>query len=267
MTVLEEQTAADMSALNYPELLTLELPYEDGEPLETNWHRAEINLLIDSLDQARPDHSNYFAGGNMFIYYSLDQVRNRDYKGPDFFVVLDVDGRADRKSWIVWEEDGRYPNVIVELLSASTATYDKNGKKSLYEKTFRTPEYYCYDPDAQDLMGWRLVDGHYIALESNENDWLWCAQLGVWLGAWTGEYLGIPGTWLRFYTKEGELIRTHKEAERQRTEAERQRAEAERQRAEAERQRAEAERQRADTLAQENQAMRALLRAAGIDPD
>jgi len=114
MTVLDQQAPGS----TYPELLDLELPYEDGEPLESNWHRADMNLLIEVLDQLRPDHSNYFAGGNMFIYYSYEQVRNRDYKGPDFFVVLDVDGRHDRKSWVVWEEGGRYPNVINEKMRA-----------------------------------------------------------------------------------------------------------------------------------------------------
>src|SRR5881296_1277934 len=49
----------------------------------------------------------------MFIYYSARQVRNRYYyKGPDFFVVRNVDGVKDRPCWIVWEEDGRFPNVI-----------------------------------------------------------------------------------------------------------------------------------------------------------
>lgn len=277
MTVLEAQAPV----LTYPALSTLDLPYEDGEPLESNWHRADMNLLIEVLDQLWPDRSNYFAGGNMFIYYSYEQVRNRDYKGPDFFVVLGVDGRHDRKSWVVWEEGGHYPNVIIELLSASTAVYDKTGKKTLYERTLRTPEYFCYDPDTQELLGWRLVGDAYLQLESNEDDWLWCEELGLWLGEWEGEYLGVQATWLRFFTPEGELVLTHKEAGRRRTAIERRHAEAERQRAlaaeqqaAAERQRAEVaqqqaatERQRSAAFAQENEKMRALLRAAGIDPD
>ena len=41
----ERQTLSELpAAVTLP---TLELPTEDGIPLESPWHRAEINLLID----------------------------------------------------------------------------------------------------------------------------------------------------------------------------------------------------------------------------
>jgi hypothetical protein len=43
----------------------------------------------------------------MCLYYSARQARERDYKGPDFFVVKPTDGQRQRKAWIVWEEDGQ----------------------------------------------------------------------------------------------------------------------------------------------------------------
>lgn len=216
------------------ELPALELPTEDGIPLESNWHRQEMNLLIDCVHTHWRGRTDFFVGGNMFIYFSFDQVRNRDYRGPDFFVVKDVDGTRDRGAWIVWEEQGRYPNVIVELMSPSTREVDLNFKKRLYEQTFRTPEYFCYDPTTAHLVGWQLRAGKYVELEPNEHGWLWSEELGLWLGLWDGEFQGNTTTWLRFYTPEGELVPTAAEAEAQRAEAEaaaRQEAEA---RAEAE---------------------------------
>ncbi len=68
-------------------LAELELPAEDGVPIESNWHRIEINLLIDSVHSLWRDRDDYFAGGNMFIYFSLEQIRRKNYRGPDFFVV------------------------------------------------------------------------------------------------------------------------------------------------------------------------------------
>jgi Uma2 family endonuclease len=242
------------------QLPDIELPTEDGEPLESSWHRAAINLLIDALDQHWRDRTDYYAGGNMFIYYSLEQARNRDYRGPDFFAVLDVDGSNPRDAWVVWEEDGRYPNVIVELLSPSTAEVDRTTKKRLYEQTFRTPDYFCYDPGAQTLEGWRLREGRYELLAPNEAGRLWCQELGLWLGPWEGRYLGQQAIWLRFFTPDGELIATMGEAEAQR-------AEAEARRAEAEAQRAETEARRAQAAEAESERLRARLRAAGIDPD
>ena len=32
-----------------PDIPDLDLPYDDGEPLESNWHRLQINLLGDTL--------------------------------------------------------------------------------------------------------------------------------------------------------------------------------------------------------------------------
>ena len=207
-------------------LPTLELPTEDGVPLETSWHRMEINLLIEVLGYYWRQRSDFYCGGNMFLYYSLEQVRHRDYRGPDFFVVLGVDGSYLRKAWVVWEEGGRYPNLIIELLSTSTAQKDKTVKKALYEQTFRTPEYYCYDPERQELMGWRLVRGSYEPIEVDARGWLWSEQLGLWLGRWEGEYQEKRAFWLRFYDAAGNLVPLRAEAEARRAEAEARRAEA-----------------------------------------
>jgi len=218
----------------------LELPSEDGIPLESSWHRDEINLLIASIRCHWRDRTDYYVAGNMFIYYSLQQARSREYRGPDFFVVKDVDGSYMRDSWIVWEEGGRYPDVIIELLSPSTAHQDKGVKKRLYERTFRTPEYYCYDPLSEELLGWRLSARGYVPIEPDPQGRLWSEELELWLGIWAGEYLQQHAHWLRFFEADGKLVLIADEAAQQRADAEQLRAEAERRRAEAERQRAEA---------------------------
>ena len=46
-----------------------------------------------------------------------------------------------RKSCVVCEEDGKYPNVILEILSPTTANTDREYKKEHYQNSFRTPEY------------------------------------------------------------------------------------------------------------------------------
>ena len=97
--------------------------------MDTPWHRDEIALLIDTYRQARGSDRSYYCGGNMFIYYSSRQAdaalrREFEYGGPDFVIVLDVDGTRDRQTWKVWEDEVRYPNVIIGLLSPSTAKAD-----------------------------------------------------------------------------------------------------------------------------------------------
>lgn len=236
------------------ELPPTDLPYDDGDKMESPWHAENSFLLKASYVAFRGGYMDtFFVGVNMFVYYSTQQVRNRDYKGPDVFIVKDVDGTRDRLSWIVWAEDGRYPDVIFELLSSSTEEADLGSKQRLYERVFHTAEYFCIAPDVERLLGWRLERSSYVPIQPDERGWLWSAELGLWLGAWRGLFLGHERTWARFYTADGALVLLPDEAEHER-------AEAERQRAEAEHERAEAERQRADELADRLAALEAELK-------
>ncbi len=238
-----------------------DLIFDDGEPLESNRHRVAMNALIDSYQHHRSPATDFYAAGNMFVYYSSTQKMNKDFRGPDFFVVLNVDGLKERQGWVVWEEGGRYPDVIVELMSRSTKKVDTGVKKDLYDQIFKTTDYFVYDPlDPSKLQGWHLSNGSYQELETNDRGWLWSEKLGLWLGSWHGT-IGCETTyWPRFYQPNGDLVLLAAEAESQRAEAESQRAETECQRAETERQRAETERQRSERLA-------ARLRELGEDPD
>jgi Uma2 family endonuclease len=242
-----------------------DLIFDDGEPLETNRHRIAMNVLIRSLDLAYRDRNDFFAGGNMFIYYSSTQARNRDFRGPDFFVVLNIDGSYPREGWVVWEEGGRYPDVIVELMSDSTATVDLTTKKDLYERTFKTPDYFVYDPfDPNSLQGWHLdLDEGYQELTPNEQGWLWCQRLGLWLGTWQGTINRNEAAWLRFYDRQGNLVPLPEEAAQQQAEqAQRQAEEAQRQAEEAQRQAEEAQRQA--EVAEKQGALRQLLRLLAV---
>lgn len=198
--------------------------YSDEPPLETDRHLEQIILLLTCLKwwwQQRPDapetrRNNFYAAGNLTIYYSNRQRRNEHFRGPDFFVVLDTEYK-ERKSWVVWEEEGKYPNVIVEMLSDSTAEVDRGLKKDLYQNTFRTPEYFWFDPYSLEFQGFRLLEGFYEAIVPTERGWLWSRQLEL--------YLGVVEESLRFFTPEGVLVPAPTEVALQ-AETERQRAEA-----------------------------------------
>jgi Uma2 family endonuclease len=207
-----------------------ELPDDDGIPMESARHKAQMDLLIDALIPWLSEREDGFIGGNMFVYYSLAQVRNKDFKGPDFFAVLGVP-KGERRSWVVWEE-GKAPDVVIELLSDSTSQADKNLKKLIYQNQMRVPEYFWYDPfNPDDLAGFSNDKGIYQPIVANAQNQLVSQSLGLALQLWQGNYKGINATWLRWGTLLGELLPTPEEKERQRAEQERQRAEQERQRA------------------------------------
>jgi len=114
----------------------MELPWEDGVPMETQRHKWQLDLLMDGLLGWLAAREDGYVGGNMFVYYSLAQVRNQDFKGADFFVAL-----GERRCWVSWEE-GKTPDVVIELLSEGTAAADKGEKKRIYQGQMHVPEYF-----------------------------------------------------------------------------------------------------------------------------
>jgi Uma2 family endonuclease len=261
----------------------------DEPQMESTQHYQQLALLVSHLEWHWREQADFFIGANLTVYYTLEQLRTRKFLGPDFFLVRGVDSRP-RTSWAVWNEDGRYPDLIIELLSDSTAEVDRTEKKRLYQTMFRTPEYFWFSPITQEFAGFRLINRWYEAIPADERGRRWSEVLRLYLGVVNGQ--------LRYFEADGTLVlgpaetalreREYAEAERQRAEQERQRAEQERQRAElaelqteqaqsqaeqeryradqerqareAAEQQAEAEHQRAERLAQR-------LRDLGIDLD
>jgi Uma2 family endonuclease len=219
----------------------------DEPPLESSLHLQQLILLVQCLNWLWKDRNDYFAAGNLTVYYSPNQKKSEDFRGPDFFVVLGAEKR-ERRSWAVWEENGQYPHIIIELLSDSTAAVDRGRKKTLYADVFRTPDYFWFDPHNLEFQGFHLVDGAYQALVPNQAGHLWSQQLGL--------FLGIEAQQLRFFTPDGMLVPTPEES-----------ATAASQRAEAALLEVETERQRAVAVQQQNERLMAKLRELGVELD
>ncbi|MBW4521966.1 MAG: Uma2 family endonuclease [Scytolyngbya sp. HA4215-MV1] len=216
-------------------------------PSQTYRHLQQLILLLTSLEWLWRDRTDFFAGGNLSIYYSTREHKSGDFRGLDFFVVLDTE-RKERKSWVVWEEDGKYPNFILEVLSDSTAQIDQGLKKQIYQDIFRTPDYFRFHPYTLELKGFKRTYRQYEEIQPNEHGWLWSEELQL--------FLGMLNKQLRFFTPDGNLVLTPPEAATQQI----QQIETEWQRAGAAEAQVIAERQRVEQLLQQ-------LRLAGIDPD
>ncbi|WP_428268249.1 Uma2 family endonuclease [Haliangium sp.] len=242
-----------------------ELVTDDGVPMESLQHRHQMNLFIDVVTEALAARGrrDCYLSGNQFVYYSLEQAefvathapdKYQHLIGPDVFFVDHV-SPDPRGAWVVWKEHGRYPDVIVELLSPSTRSNDYGPKKERYERLFRTEEYYLYEPHGEHFDAFHLgSDGRYHAAPRDPRGWVWSPRFELWIGTWHGAHgrFGEATSWLRCYDADGTLIRSPLEL-----------AEAERKRAEAERKRAEAERKRADAAERELERLRAELARRG----
>lgn len=229
-------TAQQLDAL-MPDASQLE---SDELEMESSLHYTQLLILVSCLEWLWRDREDFFIGANLTIYYSRQQLRTREFRGPDFFLVQPTEKRP-RKSWVVWEEEGKYPNLIIELLSPSTASVDRTDKKELYQNRFRTPEYFWFSPDTFESQGFRLIGDQYEEISPNVNNWRWSEQLGL--------YLGVEQGVLRYWTEDGNLVLTPAEAAQQAVSV-----------AQEAQSRAEQAELRAEQLAQQ-------LRSLGIEPE
>jgi Uma2 family endonuclease len=226
---------------------------DDGEPMESARHRQQMTVLIESLEYAWRERDDFYVGGNMFLYFSEVQARNNDFRGPDVFVVMNTT-RRERRAWVVWEEAGKAPDVIIELLSEKTERIDRGEKMRVYARTLKVAEYFLFDPFSAVFEGYELdaLRGSYMAKTPDASGRLKCEQLGLSLGKARGTLYAVTADWLRWFGADKRLLEMP--AERANAEAERASAEAERVNAEAER--ANAEAKRADQLAAELASLR-----------
>ena len=140
---------------------TVVYPESDGKPMaETDLHRKQMTYLIVALDDWYRAEPRVYVSGNLLIYYEEENI----YKSvaPDTFVVFGVPKR-ERRIYKIWEE-GKVPDVVVEITSKSTQNEDLEGKWALYAQ-LGVQEYFLFDPLAEYLdpllQGYRLLDGVY----------------------------------------------------------------------------------------------------------
>lgn len=201
-----------MTAQQLADLMPDATQLESNEPeIESSLHYAQLALLVACLEWLWRDRTDFFIGANLTIYFSREQLKNRDFRGPDFFLVNQTQCRP-RKSWVVWEEGGQYPDLIIELLSPATAKTDapreplceRSLKKVLYQDRFRTPEYFWFSPETLEFEGYRLVGQHYDAIAPNAAGQRWSEVLGL--------FLGVQDETLRYFHPSGELVPTPEES-------------------------------------------------------
>lgn len=214
------QAAAFNSTIGQLEAENLAFPptdlWSDAPPLESDLHRDQIDLLIRLIRWAFRDRQDVYVAGNLTVYYSPRQKKSEYFRGPDVFVVLGIENHP-RRSWTVWHEGGRYPNIVIELLSDSTADIDRGEKKELYQSVWRLPEYFWFDPTTLEFQGFQLAKGQYKPIQPTTQGWLWSDELGL--------YLGIHDQKLRLFTANETLLPLPEEDAIHQVERERQRAE------------------------------------------
>jgi Uma2 family endonuclease len=193
-------------------------PDSDGQPMADNTKQFRwIVVIQQNLDWWFAKDANVFVAGDLLWYPVEGEPTIRC--APDVMVAL---GRpkGDRGSYQQWKEEGIAPQVVFEILSPGNRLTEMNKKQVFYQR-YGVEEYYLYDPDTNDLSGWRRVDGSFDVIDPIQN----------WVSSRLGIRFDLSGEELQIFHPDGTSFSSYAAIAQQVTEA-KQQAEAARQQAE-----------------------------------
>jgi len=154
-----------MAVLDLKPSASIRYPETDGKPIgETDVHIAQILDLRFALSRHFRDDPQVYVAADLLLYYVEGDPK--EFVVPDVFVVRGVP-KGERRIYKLWEE-GRAPEVVFEITSASTRREDLGTKKVLYAD-LGVKEYFVFDPTGEDLRpplrAFRLSGADYQPLE------------------------------------------------------------------------------------------------------
>ena len=208
-----------------------EYPDTDGRPMADNtWQATTMHYAGEAL--AIHFRGRAFVATDLLVYYREGDPGAT--VAPDVMVVLGVDD-SHRPSYKLWEEGGRVPDFVLEVVSNTTQEKDAGTKRRTYAR-LGVQEYFRYAPLSRWMAG---MGGHrLVGEELREGRWKALPRLGQ--ERIRSEVLGLElrlkvqqsgGSFreLRFFNPiTGQDLRTLEESERARREERQGRIRAER---------------------------------------
>ena len=135
----------------------------DGELLVSPGPRLPHQILVGLLLRALEDYGRAHGTGAAFTAPAELEFDNHTLVQPDLFVLPRVDGRHPRT-----ESEIGHPLLFIEVLSPSTARFDRVLKRVPYQR--ENVEYWIVDPDARLLERW-MPDAKHPTIHTDHLVW------------------------------------------------------------------------------------------------
>lgn len=100
---MSQSARPEISLLNINDVEDIQFPpgdlLSDEPPLETDFHRDQIDLLIRLLKWWWRDRQDFYVSGNLTIYYNQRQLKSRDFRGLTFSSCWVQKRRIAKAGW------------------------------------------------------------------------------------------------------------------------------------------------------------------------
>jgi Uma2 family endonuclease len=191
-----------------------ELPDSDDIPVDNETQNLIPNVLLFLLNSIWKTRQDWFFGVDMGVYHTTG-AHPRVPVVPDAFLSLGVDrrkGGRPRRSYVVWEEEGVVPILMLEIVSWSPGgEYDE--KFDTYQ-TLGVLYYVVYNPGYWQRDGhqpfeiYKLIQGEY-QLQLGEPFWM--PEVGLGIGRFQGVSGGLQQEMLGWFDGQGNRYLTAEE--------------------------------------------------------
>ena len=193
----------------------------EDEPVDNTIQTPIAVALSEALFMAGRLPETALACTNVAVCATIDGKLT--IKAPDWFYVPSVlprEPERERRSYTP-NIEGEIPAIVMEFLSETKGgEYSKDseapvGKWYYYEQILQVPIYGIFEPKSGKLEVYELRSQKYRALDQDESDRYWIAEIGLFLGVWHGSKENRTGHWLRWWDENGNLLPWGEEIARQ----------------------------------------------------
>ena len=208
-------------------------PQEGYHLPNSTFHDDVAGDAKDMLTRRYDNNSTTAVFRDLIIKWDVPDLKDHC---PDTYVVFGVRDKNHIRTEFVVAEEGVRPSLIIEVVSPRYRKEDRVTKVKEYAQA-GVQEYVIIDRRIQrgqvieDVLGYRLVEGHYLPLNPDENGRILCETVELWIGLEDARVVMVDA-------KSGDRLLSARELEQRASQAE----------------------QRAARLAE-------LLRSQGLDPD
>lgn len=235
-----------VTQLQSPDKSKIIYPDDNGEPMSNNTEQFRLIVEIkENLELLFGDDPNVFVAGDL-LWYPVEG-NNKLSQAPDVMVVFGVP-KGYRGSYQQWLENDIAPQIAFEIWSPGNRLTPMMQKFKFYER-YGVEEYYLYDPEKLELIGWQRVEEKLEQIE----------QMDAWVSPRLGVRFQLSETELEMFGPSGEAFMSFVELAGLRQEAQ------------TRAQQAEILLEQTETMLEQersrSQALESKLREMGIDPN